>query len=53
MVSSLFRDPQTQSSVLALLGMLQPQAFGSLDRVQTLELASNYHLDSCDRHKVA
>ena len=40
----LFRDPQALSSTLALLGMLQPRAFGSLNRVETLDSASNYYL---------
>ena len=45
MVSTLFRDPQAQSSALAVLGMLQPQAFKSLNCIETLDLASNYYLD--------
>ena len=44
MVSTLFRDPQAQSSALAALGTLQPRAFGSLNRVETLDSASNYYL---------
>ena len=44
MVSTLFRDPQAQSSALAALGMLLPRAFGSLNRVETLDSASNYYL---------
>ena len=44
MVSMLFRDPQARSSALAALGTLQPQAFGSLNRVETLDSASNYYL---------
>ena len=44
MVSTLFRDPQARSSALAALGTLQPQAFGSLNRVETLDSASNYYL---------
>ena len=44
MVSTLFRDPQTISSDLAALGTLQPWAFRSLNRVETLDLASNYYL---------
>ena len=43
MVFMLFRDPQALSSALAALGMLQPRAFGSLNRVETLDSASNYH----------
>ena len=37
MVSTLFRDPQALSSALASFGMLQPWAFGSLNRVETLD----------------
>ena len=44
MVSTLFRDPQAQSSALAALGTLQPRAFGSLNRVETLDSVSNYYL---------
>ena len=44
MVSTLFRDPQAQSSALAALGTLQPQAFGSLNRVETLDSVSNYYI---------
>ena len=44
MVSTLFRDPQTLSSALAVLGTLQPRAFGSLNRVETLDSASNYYI---------
>ena len=44
MVSTLFRDPQALSSALATLGTLQPRAFGSLNRVETLDSASNYYL---------
>ena len=40
MVSTLFRDPQALSSTLASLGMLQPRAFGSLNRVETFDSAS-------------
>ena len=43
MVSTLFRDPQALSSALAALGTLQPRAFGSLNRVETLDSASNYY----------
>ena len=46
MVSTLFRDPQAQSSALAVLGTLQPRAFGSLNRVETLDSSSNYYLVS-------
>ena len=45
MVSTLFRDPQALSSDLAALGTLQPQAFGSLNRVETLDSASKYYLE--------
>ena len=41
MVSTLFRDPQVRSSALSTL---QPRAFGSLNRVETLDSASNYYL---------
>ena len=44
MVSTLFRDPRAQSSALAVLGTLQPRAFGSLNRVETLDSASNYYI---------
>ena len=44
MVSTLFRDPQALSSALATLGTLQPRAFGSLNRVETLDSASNYYI---------
>ena len=44
MVSMLFIDPQALSSTLASLGMLQPRAFGSLNRVEPLATASNYYL---------
>ena len=44
MVSTLFRDPQARSSALAALGTPQPQAFGSLNCVETLDSASNYYL---------
>ena len=40
MVSTLFRDPQVFSSALALFGTLQHLAFGSLNRVETLDSAS-------------
>ena len=47
MVSMLFRDPQALSSTLAVLGTLQPQAFGFLNHVETLDSASDYYLLSC------
>ena len=43
MVSTIFRDPQGLSSTLAALGTLQPRVFGSLNRVETLDSASNYY----------
>ena len=46
MVSTLFRDPQARSSALAALGTLQPQAFGSLNRVETLDSVSNYYIEA-------
>ena len=45
MVSTLFRDPQALSSALAALGSLQPRAFGSLNRVETLDSDSNYYVE--------
>ena len=44
MFSTLFRDPQARSSAPAALGTLQPRAFGSLYRVETLDSSSNYYL---------
>ena len=44
MGSTLFRDPQAQSSALAALGSLQPRAFGSLNRVDPLDSVSNYYI---------
>ena len=35
---------QARSSALAALGSLQPRAFGSLNRVETLDSVSNYYL---------
>ena len=50
MVSTLFRDPQARSSALAALGTPQPRAFRSLNRVETLDSASNYYLEySCNK----
>ena len=43
MVSLLFRDPQALSALVAL-GTLQPPAFGSLNCVETLDLAFNYYI---------
>ena len=39
-----FSNPQALSSALAVLGTLQPQAFGLLNRLVPLVLASNYYL---------
>ena len=50
MVFTLFRDPQARSSALTALGTLQPRAFGSLNRVETLDLASNYYVASSQTH---
>ena len=46
MGSTLFRDPQARSSALAALGTPQPRAFGSLNRVDPLDSASNLYLVS-------
>ena len=46
MVSTLFRDPQTRSSALTALETSQPRAFGSLNRIETLDSTSNYYVDS-------
>ena len=51
MVSTLFRDPQDLSSALAVLGTLQLWAFGSLNRVETLDSASNYYIVKMSWHK--
>ena len=45
MGSTLFRDPQARSSALAPLGTPQPRAFGSLNRVDPLDSASNLYID--------
>ena len=45
MGSTLFRDPQAWGSALAALGMLQPQAFGSLKSVEPLDSVSNYYVE--------
>ena len=42
MVSTLFRDPQALSSALASLQTQQPWTFRSLNRVETLDSASNH-----------
>ena len=39
-----FSNPQDLSSTLAVLGMLQPRAFGLLNYIVPLVLASNYYL---------
>ena len=39
-------DSMALSSTLAALGMLQPRAFGSLNRVDPSDSVSNYYLDS-------
>ena len=39
-----FSNPQALSSALAALGTLQPRAFGLLNRLVPLVLASNYYL---------
>ena len=44
MGSTLFRDPQALSSTLASLGMLQPRAFGSLNRIDPLDSVCNYYI---------
>ena len=45
MVSMLIRYPQALSSTLTLLGTLQPRAFRSLNRVETLDSTSNCYLE--------
>ena len=44
MVSTLLRDPHVLSSARASLRTLQPRAFGSLNRVETLDSASDYYV---------
>ena len=39
-----FSNPQALSSALAVLGMLQLQAFGLLNHLVPLVLASNYYI---------
>ena len=39
-----FSNPQALSSALVVLRMLQPQAFGLLNRLVPLVLASNYYV---------
>ena len=39
-----FSNPQALSRALALLGTLQPKAFGLLNHLVSLVLASNYYL---------
>ena len=45
MVSPFFRDPQALSSTLTAPGTLQPPAFRSQSRIETLDLAPNYYLE--------
>ena len=45
-----FSNPQALSSALAALGTLQPWAFGLLNRLVPLVLASNYYLSQRDTH---
>ena len=42
MGSTFFGDPQALSSTVAVLRMLQPQAFGSLNHIDPMDLVSNY-----------
>ena len=49
MVSMFFRDTQALSSALAVLGTLQPRAFGSLNHVEILDSASNYYIINAGR----
>ena len=44
MVSMIFRDFQALSSTLVSLGTLQLRVFRSLNRVETLDSASNYYV---------
>ena len=53
MVSTFFRDPQALSSTLAALGMIQPWAFRSLNRVETLDSASNYYSSSLGEYIIS
>ena len=46
MVSMLFIDPQTLSSALTSLSMLQSWAFGSLNCIETLDSVSNYYVET-------
>ena len=39
-----FSNPQALSSTLTMLGTLQPRAFGLLNRLVPLVLASNYYI---------
>ena len=41
-----FSNPQAHSSALTVLGMLQPQAFGLLNHLVPLVLASDYYVAS-------
>ena len=47
MGSTFFRDPQARSSALATLRTLQPRAFGSPNRIDPLDLVSNYYVHVC------
>ena len=51
MGSMLFRDPQSRSSTLAMLGTLQPRAFRTLNRVDPLDSISNYHIKLTEQLK--
>ena len=42
-----FGNPQALSSALTVLGMLQPQAIGLLNRLVPIVLASNYYVVIC------
>ena len=44
MGSMVFRDPQALSSILAVLRMLQPRAFVSLNTIESLVSLSNYYI---------
>ena len=45
-VTKRLRNPLALSSALALLGTLQPQALGFLNRLVTLVSASNLYVDA-------
>ena len=46
MVTKLLRNRWAPSSVLTVLGKLQPTALGFLNSLVTLVLASNYYLEN-------